>query len=43
MAVKQFTPQITGNKPVDENFKQIREIIDAIIQEINKIKAGDKK
>lgn len=42
MAIKQFTPQPTGNEAMDANFKQLREIVDAIIQAIKKLQERDK-
>jgi hypothetical protein len=38
MAVKQFHPQPTGNEAMDANFKQLAEIIAAIIQELLNLK-----
>jgi hypothetical protein len=38
MAVKQFRPQPTGNEAMDANFKQLAEIIAAIIQELLNLK-----
>jgi len=39
MAVKQFNPQPTGNEAMDNNMKQLREIIAALIQELQNLKS----
>jgi hypothetical protein len=38
--IKQFNPQPTGNTAQDNNNKQLREIIDAIIQLLLKLNKG---
>jgi hemerythrin len=38
MAVKTFNPQPTGNQAIDSNFKQLAEIINAIIIELQNLK-----
>jgi len=38
MAVKQFSPQPTGNEATDRNFKELREIIAALLIELQNLK-----
>lgn len=39
MSIKTFTPQPTGNQAMDNNMKQIKEILDAIITAIQNLKS----